>query len=341
MRAPSAGKRTLFALAALLALVATGCDVGPQDYLADLGGKQARAADGLWNITLAIAVVIFVIVEGLIIFTLFRFRQRPGREAKQFHGNTKLEITLTVIPSLILAGLAVPTVQTIFENSERPEDALNVTVVARQFWWEYQYPDHDLVTANELHLPVDRPAYIQITSATDDVIHSFWVPKLAGAQDAVPGRNNIALITPEETGEFWGQCKEFCGLSHSRMRLRVIVQEESEFEQWVEEQKQDAVAPDSADLERGQELVVNGQCAGCHAIQGTNAAGATGPSLTHLASRGTFAGAMFDLNEENLRAWIADAPSLKPGSLMPSGIKDMGLSQEDVDAIVAYLMTLD
>lgn len=341
MKVPFAGKRRLFALVALLALVAVGCETGPQDFITEQAGKQAQRADTLWDITFAIAVVIFVIVEGLIVFALWRFRSRPGVEAKQFHGNTKVEIILTVIPSLILAGLAVPTVQAIFEDSTRQPNSLSVQVVARQFWWEYQYPDLGVTTANELHIPVGRPTFVEITAATNDVIHSFWVPRLAGSQDAVPGRTNVVTLFPEETGEYWGQCKEFCGLSHSRMRLRVIVESQEDFDQWVADQKSEAASPSDPVAQRGEELFVNGTCAGCHTIQGTNAAGTSGPNLTHLASRGTFAGAMLDLNEKNLRAWVADAPSVKPGSLMPSGLKDMGLSQEDVDAIVAYLLTLE
>lgn len=330
----------MLALIALLALFAVGCETGPQDFLVDLASKETQRANSLWQVTLAIAAVIFVIVEGLIIYALVKFRQRPGVEAKQFHGNTKVEIILTVIPSLILAGLAVPTVQTIFANSERPANALNVKVIAHQFWWEYQYPDLGVTTANELHLPVDQPAYVEITAATGDVIHSFWVPRLTGSQDAVPGRTNITVITPTETGEFWGQCKEFCGLSHSRMRLRVIVEDQAGFEGWVADQKAEAATPTDSLAQQGADLFVNGACAGCHTIGGTNAAGTSGPNLTHLASRGTFAGALLELNEGNLRKWVADAPTVKPGSLMPSGLKDMGLSQDDVNAIVAYLLTL-
>ncbi len=341
MKDPFAGRRRLLALLALLAVFAVACDTGPQDFLTDLSSKQTQRADTLWDITFAIAAVIFVIVEGLIIFALFKFRQRPGREAAQFHGNTKVEIILTVIPSLILAGLAVPTVQTIMENSERPANALHVVVTAKQFWWEYTYPDLGITTANELHVPVDQPVYVEITAPANDVIHSFWVPRLTGSQDAVPGRTNITIFTPTETGEYWGQCKEFCGLSHSRMRLRVWVDEVADFEGWVAEQQEEAASPTDSLAAEGEELFLNGACAGCHTVSGTTAGGTTGPNLTHLLSRGTFAGAMLETNEQNLRTWVADAPSVKPGSIMPSGIGEMGLTQDDVNAIVAYLMTLD
>lgn len=334
-------RRTLLALA-LFALLAVACEPGaPQDFLNYPEGVQAERADRLWDITFAIAVVIFFIVEGLLVFTLLKFRQRPGREAAQFHGNTKLEIILTVIPSLILAGLAVPTVQTIFTNVELPEDPINVTVVARQFWWEYQYEDYDFVTANELYMPVDRPVVLTLEGAEDDVIHSFWIPRLGGTQDVVPGRANTLIYTAEEEGDYLGQCKEFCGLSHANMRIKAFARSQVEFDQWVAEQQADATSPTDSLAAEGQEIFMGQACIGCHAIGGTDAAGRTGPDLTHLASRTTFAGAMFRTNQENLERWVADAPSMKPGVRMPSGVEELGLTQEQVRAIVAYLLTLE
>ncbi|MGI8774934.1 MAG: cytochrome c oxidase subunit II [Actinomycetota bacterium] len=333
-------KRRLLFLLALVALLAIACDTsGPQDFLQQQDGPRAKQADNLWDITFGIAVVVFFLVEGVLVFTILKFRRKPGREAAQFHGNTKLEVILTVIPSLILAGLAVPTVRTIFDAAAEPTGALNVTVDAKQFWWEYSYPDLDLVTANELHIPVDQPIYISVEST--DVIHSFWIPRLGGTQDAIPGRSNKMVIQADEPGEYWGQCKEFCGLSHANMRLRVVAHEQSDFENWVAEQREDAAEPGGSLARQGQELFMSNACAGCHTIGGTVAAGRAGPDLTHFASRHTFAGAIFDIEEGRLREWVADAPSMKPGVLMPSGTKELGLSQNEVDAIVAYLLSLE
>jgi len=341
MSSPRA-KRWLLAALGLVALVAAGCaSDAPQDFLNNQAGPRAERADSLWDITFAIAVVVFVIVEGLIVFALVRFRQRPGREAKQFHGNTRVEIALTVVPALILAGLAVPTVDTIFDLDKRPDDAMDITVVGHQFWWEYRYPDLDLVTANELHIPVGTPVFLSIEGATDDVIHSFWVPRLGGTQDVVPGRTNTLILEADEAGVYLGQCKEFCGLSHANMRLRVHADPPDEFERWVSEQQQPAAEPTDATAQRGRELFLQSACIGCHAIEGTDAAATVGPDLTHLASRDTFASGMFELNEARLRAWVADAPAEKPGVLMPSGLREMGLNQEDVAAIVSYLLTLE
>lgn len=335
------GKKRLLAALGIFALMAAACaSEAPQDFLNHQAGPRAERADTLWDITFWIAVVIFVIVQGLLIFALFRFRQRPGREAKQFHGNTKVEITLTVIPALILAGLAIPTVDTIFDLSERPPDALEITVVGKQFWWEYQYPEQEIVTANELHIPVGRPVFLSIEGVEGDVAHSFWVPRLGGTQDILPGHANTLILQADEAGEYLGQCKEFCGLSHANMRIRVFAQEESEWEQWVADQKAPPAESLSGDAAKGQEIFMGSACAGCHTIEGTVAGGVDGPNLTHFASRTTFAGAMFRNTAENLKRWVANAPAMKPGVLMPSGVNELGLTQDDVNAIVAYLQTL-
>lgn len=335
-----AAKRRFLLLLALVAALATACDTsGPMDYLQQQDGPQADQADNLWDITFGIAVVIFFLVEGALIFTILKFRRKPGREASQFHGNTKLEVILTLIPSVILAGLAVPTVRTIFDAAAEPTGALNVVVDAKQFWWEYSYPDLDLVTANELHIPVDQAIYISVESS--DVVHSFWIPRLSGTQDAIPGRSNKMVIQADAPGEYWGQCKEFCGLSHANMRLRVIAHEQSDFDAWVADQREEAAEPNESLAREGQELFMSNACAGCHTIGGTVAAGRAGPDLTHFASRGTFAGAIFENEEGELRRWVADAPSMKPGVLMPSGTQELGLNQNEVDAIVAYLLSLE
>jgi cytochrome c oxidase subunit 2 len=312
----------------------------PQDYINHPIGPSAVEADKLWNITFAIAAVIFVIVQGLLIYAIVRFRARPGREAAQFHGNTKVEVILTVIPALILAGLAVPTVRTIFTLAVEQEGALQVTVTAKQFWWQYEYEDLDVTTANELHIPVDRPVYLTLKG--EDVIHSFWVPRLAGKQDVVPGRTNNLTIEAPRPGTFLGQCTEYCGLSHANMRLRVIAQEQSDFQQWVSEQQQPAGEAADSLAQEGEELFLEGQfpggqCINCHAIQGTDAQATTAPDLTHFASRDTFAGAMFERTDENLRRWLADPPAVKPGALMP----DYGLTSDEIDALVAYLQSLE
>jgi cytochrome c oxidase subunit 2 len=325
----------------VLALVAPGCAGDEPQNVLDPQGPVAEEADRLWDITFLIAVVIFVIVEGLLIFAIVRFRARPGREAAQFHGNTKVEVALTAIPALILAGLAVPTVSTIFNLAEEPANALQIRVVARQFWWEYEYTDLDVKTANELHIPTGQPVFLTLEGA--DVNHSFWVPRLTGTQDVLPGRVNHMQFTASRPGTYLGQCKEFCGLSHANMRLRVIAHTPTEFQQWVSEQQEPASSPTeelAADGERiflEEDLPAGGRCTDCHAIAGTDAQGTTGPDLTHFAARETFAGAIFRRTDENLANWLRDPEAVKIGALMP----DYGLSEDQIRALVAYLQSLE
>ncbi|HYI44005.1 MAG TPA: cytochrome c oxidase subunit II [Actinomycetota bacterium] len=342
-RSPRLMKRAFFFACSLSLFVLSACAQDtPQGFL-EPEGPIARRADQLWDVTFAIAVVIFVIVQGLLIFAIIRFRERPGREARQFHGNTKVEIVLTVIPALILAGLAVPTVSTVMALSKKPTgDILEIKVLARQFWWEYEYTDLGVITANEMHVPVDTPVYLTLEG--DDVIHSFWIPKLTGKQDVVPGRTNNMQFEAENAGEtYLGQCTEYCGLSHANMRIRVYTHTQEEFDNWVASQKEPASRPTGALAREGErifmeeQLPAGGQCINCHAIQGTDAQARTGPDLTHFAARETFAGAIFQNSPDALGAWLRDPPGVKPGSLMP----DYGLSEEQIEALVAYLRSLD
>jgi cytochrome c oxidase subunit II len=330
LRSPSVTRKRLpaGALLFLLALVATGCaEKAPQDILEPLG-EVSRKADSLWDVTFLIAAVVFFLVEGALVFALIKFRHKPGRRAEQFHGNTKLEVILTVVPSLILAGLAIPTVKTIFDLAEQPpNDAIHVTVTGRQFWWKYEYHDFGFVTANELHIPVNKA--VEVTVTADDVIHSWWVPRLSGKLDAIPGRTNSITIKADRPGRYMGQCTEFCGLSHANMRLIVYAHPQDEFGQWVRDQQQEA-----ADTPPETFTQI---CSACHAVAGTDAQADIGPDLTHFGSRGTFAGAIFENNEENLALWLRDPPAMKPGSKMPN----YNLSEEQIQELVDYLLSLD
>lgn len=342
------GRAWVVALAGAVGLVMTGCASDAPQNVLEPAGEWARKADGLWNLTFAIAIGVFVLVQAALIYSVIRYRAKPGREARQFEGNARLEVILTVIPALILAAIAVPTIGTIFDLATEPdgEGVLQVNVEGRQYWWMYEYPDLDIVTANELHIPVGTP--VNVTIEGYDVNHSFWVPRLAGTQDVIPGRINRLTLEADEPGTYRGQCKEFCGLSHANMALRVIAHEPAAFDSWVSEQQEPSAKPADSLAAEGARLFVNGAgdgqfangaaCATCHAIEGLEGAlGVTGPNLTHLQSRKTFAAGMFKTNEANLRAWLADPPARKPGSQMP----DLGLTGEQIDALVAYLGTLE
>ena len=314
----------------------------------------ARWIQGLNIELVAWVAVIFLTVTTLLVTAVVRFRARSGApEPRQVHGNTALEIAWTVAPAIILTLVAVPTVLTIFRTqSAPPHTDLTVKVTGHQWWWEFEYPDLGVVTADEFHLPLGRTAVFDIGSA--DVIHSFWVPAMGGKRDAIPNRTNHMWFTPSALGVYPGQCTEFCGASHANMRLRLFVDTPAEFAAWVARQKQPpvgggaaaestaamaAVAAAPSGLSplalEGKAVFGRSACVGCHTIAGISA-GVMGPNLTHFASRGTFAGATFERDPENLRRWLADPPAMKPGALMPK----LGLAPADIEALVAYLQSL-
>lgn len=359
MTKPWRWRRGLFAAVVLgmIALLGSACSgTGPQDFLHP-AGYNAQKADDLWNIVFVVATVIFVIVEGLLVYAVVKFRHRPGREASQFHGNPKVEVLLTVIPALILAGIAIPTIRTIFELSAKPSDAMPVTVIAHQFWWEYQYPGQQVVTANELHIPTGRNVLVTVKGEPTDlvtglpeVIHSFWVPRLAGKQDVVPGHTNTIILFTNTPGTYKGQCTEFCGLGHAYMRLRVIAESPTDFENWILAQQHDAEPPSKGSLAAtGASLFQNGAgngqfpngpaCSACHSLTSSpidKAVPRVGPNLGHLADRSTFAGSIFDRTDANLAAWLNSPSAVKPGARMPT----LGLTSDQIKALVAYLDTL-
>jgi cytochrome c oxidase subunit 2 len=324
----------LLLVAVLLALTACSGPF-PQSALAPRS-DFASDVDGLfWNIFWW-AVVVFLVVETLLLVAIARYRARPGGSApKPVHGHTALEIGWTLAPALILVFIGVPTMRTIFSTAgQAPHGALRVEVIGHQWWWEYRYPTLGISTSNELHLPVQTPIAVELTSA--DVIHSFWVPRLGGKRDLTQGRTNRIAFTPDSVGEYWGQCAEFCGASHANMRLRVVVQSDSEFQGWVEQQRAAPAPPAQGSVaEQGRQIFRRSACIGCHTIVGVANAN-VGPDLTHVGGRATIAGALFPNTAESLRRWIQNAPALKPGALMPP----QNLSGADLDAVVAYLQSL-
>jgi cytochrome c oxidase subunit 2 len=367
---PTNRKLARTGLLAGLAVLLGACS-GDQSML-DPAGPFAAKPDSLFTLVFWIAVVVFVLVQGLIIYTAVKYRAKDGDDELpvQTHGNTRLEIFWTVVPALILAGIAVPTVQQVFDLAEEPEGAMTVEVVGHRWWWEYRYPDAGVITANELVIPVDTPIRLEMTSedpaADTGVIHSYWVPALAGKQDVVPGRVVTLNMQADEPGRYLGQCTEYCGLSHANMRNRAVAMEQADFDEWLANQQQAAVEPEEGSLEaQGAELFSN-NCAACHQIRSepvtgeSTATSMTGPNLTHLMTRKEFAGAIFDLylredpsdpnspftdevNVEQLRAWVQNAPSQKAmrpeqGYSMPSFAN---LPDEQIDALVAYLTTLE
>ena len=297
-------------------------------------------------LVLSVTLAIFLLVGGLLLYVLIRYRQRPSdseREPAQIYGSDQIELSWTVIPILIVVMLFLSTTRVILNTqaAPKPSGALDVTVIGHQFWWEYRYPKLGVVTANELHVPISDPAkptptYLSLSSADTD--HSFWVPRLAGKTDLIPNRLNTMWIDPQEAGLYLGQCAQYCGTQHAKMLLRVYAQSPEDFAAWIKQQQRPAEQDVSANpaAAEGQTVFMHSACINCHAVAGTVATGRFGPDLTHLASRDTIASGPVQNTPENLRKWIADPASMKPGVLMPS----MHLNDHDLDVITAYLTTL-
>jgi cytochrome c oxidase subunit 2 len=330
-------KTRLAALGGLLALAsACGRASQPQNTF-DPRGPEARQLDDLITPVFWAAGFVFVLVNVLVVYVVVKYRRRSDDDApKQVHGNARMELGWTIAPAVLLAVIGIGTLGTIADINAKPsEDALKVEVIGHQWWWEYRYTDQKIVTANELHIPVGRQVAIELKAA--DVVHSFWPPKLSGKVDAIPGRTNHMTVQADEPGVFFGQCAEFCGFSHANMLLRVVAHEPRDFDAWVRANTTPpaSVAALSGDAADGAALFRAKGCASCHAIEGY-AAGEFGPNLTHLMQRDSFAGAMFEMDNRNLRRWLRDPPAEKPGSLMPN----LDLTEDEITKLIAYLNTL-
>jgi cytochrome c oxidase subunit 2 len=338
-----------------VALLLAACSQDyPYNSLAPAGPVAQKQKD-LFILVFWIAVGVFILVEGALVYAAIRFRSRgPDDLPVQVHGNTRLEIVWTILPALLLAGIAVPTVGTIFELSREPDNALPITVTGHQWWWEVRYtngegPEDDVVTANDIHIPVGQPVYITLESK--DVIHSFAVPRLAGTQDLVPGAIRNMVIQADLPGTYYGECKEYCGLSHANMKFVVVAEPQADFEAWLEAQGQTAAQPaEGSEAAEGMETFstplpqgpppgeASAGCFACHTVRGVDAAaGVVGPDLTHFASRTTLAGGTLQNTPEELARWLADPEGVKPGSKMP----DYRLSDEQIEDLVAYLESLE
>ena len=317
---------------------------GPQSTPSIYAPASTPAAQiqSLSMFVLEITGAIFLGVGGLLVYVVIRFRARDtddDREPAQIYGSNQVELAWTVIPVLIVVVLFLTTARMIFaiQDAPKPKSALDVTVVGHQFWWEYRYPDLGIVAANELHVPLSstqepKPTYLKLLSA--DVDHSYWVPQLSGKIDLIPNHPNELWIDPLHPGMYVGQCAQFCGVEHAKMLLRVYVDSPDQFAAWVKNQQQPGVQDSS--VAAGRRIFETQACMNCHAVHGTAATGRFGPDLTHLMSRDTLASGAAENTRENLRQWIKDPDSFKPGSLMPA----MQLSDQQLDQVTAYLATL-
>ena len=317
--------------------------------IADIFQPLSRPAELLLeptHLVLLICLGIFLVVMAVLVYVLIKFRPRGPEdhleEPPQVYGSYNIEMAWTVIPCLIVFVLVLVSARSIVEIQDQPmqEDALKIRLIGHQWWWEIQYPDLGIITANEIHVPVSsrdgkpRPTHIILESA--DVIHSFWVPQLAGKTDLVPNRVNHTWIEPFKTGVFLGNCAEFCGTQHANMLLRVVVQSPEDFQKWVENQKQLPSEPKDVIAIQGKKDFYDLSCVACHKIDSTPAEGVFGPDLTKFATRQTLGAGVAENTAENLHAWLVQPDSLKTGCYMP----DMKLSPQQLASLVAYLQTL-
>jgi cytochrome c oxidase subunit 2 len=321
----------------------------------------AESIRSLSVLVLAITAFIFVTVEGILIYSIVRFRRRAAAgnppppevgarevEPPQVYGSKPIEIAWTAAPALVVFVLALVSARTLWEVNIPPpqpqagDNTLFVTVVARQWWWEYTYDHYNgrelgFTTANELYVPVSdervvRRTYLTLRSA--DVCHSFWVPRLAGKTDCIPGRINSMWFQTDKPGLYVGQCAEYCGTQHANMLLRVTVDSPNDFENWLENERKPAVEDSAA--KAGRATFLGQSCINCHRVRGTPAQGRYAPDLTHLMARQTLASGMIPNTPENLRRWVTDPQPIKPGCLMPA----FGLTDRESNDIVDYLLTL-
>ena len=357
-------------LGGVLLLAALGCDADAPQSTFGVNGPVAREQLLLFNVLLWTMVAVFVLVEGALLYAAVRYRRKPGDPLPpQTHGNTPLEIAWTIVPTILILALGIWSVFVLFklepgeaiaQAQAEGKEPLHVEAVGHQWWWEFRYLDADgngklVTTANEMRIPVDRPIIMVLKS--DDVIHSFWIPKLAGKQDVVPTRANEMWFLAEDAGMYYGQCAEFCGTAHAQMRFRVHALEEDEYLAWVDGFGQPNELSSAAS--RGQLVFLgDGQCVTCHTVGAADAVNEQGdgivqkgrmetfiaytqwlgkpdrerledirtgneppaafaaPNLTDLGLRTTLGAGLVDLNRENLRQWIRDPDSIKPGNRM-------------------------
>ncbi len=382
-----------------ISVVAASCATNaPQDTWQPKG-PNAKLIDDLQQPVFAVAGIIGLIVAVAVIYTVIKYRDRGQPIPEQTHGKPALEITLTIIPALILAVVSVFTFGAIFKLAKTDDTEMIINVTGQQWWWEYDYPVQNefgitqpIISSGQLVMPVGTKVLLRETSR--DVIHSYWIPALNGKRDAVPGRIHTLRLEADKPGIYAGQCTEFCGLSHANMRMEAVALSKEDFAKWVANQQAPYVAPAKDTLaKQGEEVFLN-QCVRCHQVNGLTRADGTpaiaapdenvwsgaAPNLSHLMSRNTFAGAMFDLlskqcrdevwnapsdqvgakylagvteeclNQKDLRAWLRNAPEVKPMYANPAdlaisngkyrGMPYLALSEDDINKLVAYLLTL-
>lgn len=322
---------------AAAALLFSGCAADLPATTLHPNGNHAQRIYELLVFMLWTALGVFLVVEGALIYTVIRFKRRENSGIPvQLHGNTTVEVAWTVLPALIVLIVAILTFRTQALNSFQPPDALKVTAVGHQWWYEFRYPEEGVVTASDMYIPVGRDVTVELEAK--DVIHSFWVPRLAGKTDMIPGTTNRISFKAEQEGLYYAHCSVLCGEAHANMAFRVVVVSQEQYDAWIAQKKTPPAEP-TGDALRGKQVFLNGQkaCVGCHAVSGTNAKGITGPDLTYYGSRSTIAAGVLPYSTENLAAWLRDPNTVKPGNLMGKVIRKGFLTEQEIADLVAYL----
>ncbi|MEZ4523236.1 MAG: cytochrome c oxidase subunit II [Thermomicrobiales bacterium] len=330
--------RPLPILGALLAsLVLAGC--GDRQSALDPQGPAASTIALSWWIMLSIAAITFSIVMGLVLWAVFRRQTGDPDEISPAQPDEDSRFILTwgtVVPGLVLilfAGFIIYTEVALADDDDNPAE--RIEIIGHQWWWEVRYPDRDIITANEIHIPAGEPVDITVTTA--DVIHSFWVPQLHGKIDLIPGITNEIQLEADDPGTYRGQCAEYCGLQHAHMAFTVVADDSDDYAAWVDQQQQVPANPEDQDLIAGRQVFLGSACVYCHRIAGTNASGEIGPDLTHIASRETLGAGTIENSRGNLAAWIIDSQHFKPGNKMPP----MDLSGPELQQLIDYLESLE
>ena len=319
----------------------------------DPRGAQAESIASVYWIMFAFAIVVLAIVTGALFYAGVRFRERPGHEARQFHGHNMLELTWTVIPTVLVVSFSLLSWQRLnIVNDVDRDAAMTLKVEGRQWSWTITYPDAPMFKAldgkpmqagEQIDIPVGKKIKLELTA--HDVIHSFWIPNLGGKKDAVPGHVTTMWLEAKQPGTYKGQCTEFCGDGHADMLLTVVAHPEGEYAAWASKAVEDYNRLIDPKTRVGRDTFLASACVGCHTVKGTQAAGKVGPELTHIASKKDIAGVLSPIDQANLVKWITNARAVKPGTQMPTlgcsgGAAAPCLSDQQINDIAQWLLTL-
>ena len=337
------------AMLLLLAGVMAACnEAHPRDLYEKPAGDASEISAWFYNLYLVLDTVIFVGVLAAFILAIVKFRKKPGDDTlpEQSFGDPRMEIAWTIVPTLVVLGITVPTLGGLFELAKRPDvnqKVVEIEVTGKQWWWELDYKKEGINTGNEMHVEVGTQVALHLTSA--DVIHAWWVPRLSGKRDATPGRSYPLNFRPKEVGSFDGQCAELCGASHALMGIRIIVHPKDgpdSYENWVKKMQAAAAKPTTPQAEAGQQVFMNKGCVACHSVTGVSelALGArsrtSGPNLTHVGSRDYIAAHTLKNTPENIATWVKNPQAVKPGALMTN----LGLTDQEAKDVAAFLFGL-